>query len=197
MRTPSGIGDELAADTLEIPQVQDDVFGQSGRQDGLRRGQAGYCCRSNEGDGGAWMDWRCPCCELGRNLDGARSRALVRRGRGQEVRYLQGIACVQQQSGESEEMRKDHESSVQCGLQRVNWGWSHEKMREKFRFRKKEEEEWQTYRTRTSVLMRRIWETSERAILGGDWSGQYGESHMMGDGYSKCSSGEGHRDGGT
>ena len=40
------------------PQARDVVFGQSGRQDCHRRGQAGYHCRKDEGDVSARVDFR-------------------------------------------------------------------------------------------------------------------------------------------
>ena len=63
LRTFSGFGDELAAEALGMvgeqeedgdargSQAQYDVFTQPGRQDRLRRDQAGFYCRNLEGDG--------------------------------------------------------------------------------------------------------------------------------------------------
>ena len=71
-------GDELVEETMGVareqegrgdarsPQVQDEVFGQLGREDGFRCAQARCHCRNTEGDGGAWLDY---CGAVGRKKD--------------------------------------------------------------------------------------------------------------------------------
>ena len=51
------VGEQEGGCFARSPQVQDDVFGQLGREDGFRRGQAEFYCRNIEGDGSAWMEY--------------------------------------------------------------------------------------------------------------------------------------------
>ena len=49
-------GETEISGTARCPQVQDDVFGQSGRQDCLRLGQPG-CYWNLDKDGSAWLGY--------------------------------------------------------------------------------------------------------------------------------------------
>ena len=61
-------------------------------------------------------------------------------------------------------------------------------MRKSFRLGKKEEEDWKTYRTRTSGLMRKTWKKDDMSILDRYCCAQDVAGDGMGNGESKCSS---------